>query len=52
MHTRTKARHQLQSYLDEAVDAGADAVVLEYVPEGLKVCFQLDNSGVGRVLEG
>jgi hypothetical protein len=45
------AEQQLQTYLDEAVEAGANAIVLEYVPEGLEVCFMLGDTGAGRVLE-
>ena len=45
------AEQQLQAYLEEAVEAGANAIVLEYVPEGLEVCFMLGDTGAGRVLE-
>ena len=45
------AEHQLQAYLDEAVEAGADTIILEYVPEGLEVCFMLGDTGAGRILE-
>jgi hypothetical protein len=45
------AEHQLQAYLDEAVEAGADAIILEYVPEGLEVCFMFGDTGAGRILE-
>jgi len=31
------AEQQLQAYLEEAVEAGANAITLEYVPEGLEV---------------
>ena len=45
------AEQQLQAYLEEAVEAGADAIVLEYVSEGLEVCFMLGDSGMGRILK-
>ena len=45
------AERQLQAYLDEAVEAGADTIILEYVPEGLEVCFMLGDTGAGRILE-
>ena len=31
--------------------AGANAIVLEYVPESLEVCFMLGDTGAGRILE-
>jgi hypothetical protein len=49
--TQTRAEQQFQSYLDEAVGAGADAILLEYVPERLEVCFMLGDTGAGRVLK-
>jgi hypothetical protein len=45
------AEQQLQAYLDEAVEGGASAILLEYVPEGLEVCFMLGDTGAGRVLK-
>lgn len=45
------AKQRLQAYLEEAVEAGANAIVLEYVPEGLEVCFMLGDTGAGRILE-
>jgi hypothetical protein len=45
------AERQLQAYLDEAIEAGANAIVLEYVPEGLEVCFMLGDTGAGRILK-
>lgn len=45
------AEQQLQTYLEEAVEAGANAIVLEYVPEGLEVCFMFGDTGAGRVLK-
>jgi hypothetical protein len=45
------AEQQLQAYLEEAVEAGANAIVLEYVPEGLEVCFMLGDTGAGRILD-
>lgn len=45
------AEQQLQAYLDEAVEAGADAIILEYVAEGLEVCFMLGDTGAGRILK-
>ena len=45
------AEQQLQAYLEEAVEAGANAIVLEYVPEGLEVCFMLGDTGASRMLK-
>jgi hypothetical protein len=45
------AEQQLQAYLEETVEAGANALILEYVPEGLEVCFMLGDTGAGRVLK-
>jgi hypothetical protein len=45
------AEQQLQAYLDEAAEGGASAILLEYVPEGLEVCFMLGDTGAGRVLK-
>ncbi|MEI6784909.1 MAG: hypothetical protein WCQ21_28770 [Verrucomicrobiota bacterium] len=45
------AEQQLQAYLEEAVEAGANAIVLEYVPEGLEVSFMLGNTGAGLLLK-
>jgi hypothetical protein len=46
-----QAEQQLQAYLDEAVEGGANAIILEYVPEGLEVCFMLGDTGAGRILK-
>jgi hypothetical protein len=45
------AEQQLQAYLEEAVEAGANGIDLEYVPGGLEVCFMLGDTGAGRVLK-
>ena len=45
------AEQQLQACLEEAVEAGANAIVLEYVSEGLEVCFMLGDTGAGRILK-
>ena len=45
------AEQQLQAYLEEAVEGGASAIDLEYVSEGLEVCFMLGDTGAGRVLK-
>ena len=45
------AEQQLQAYLEEAVEGGANAIELEYVPGGLEVCFMLGDTGAGRVLK-
>ena len=45
------AEQQLRAYLDEAVEVGANAIILEYVPEGLEVCFMLGDTGAGRILK-
>ena len=45
------AEQQLEAYLEEAVEAQADAIILEYVPEGLEVCFMLGDTGASRILK-
>ncbi|MCX6926636.1 MAG: hypothetical protein NT154_26025 [Verrucomicrobia bacterium] len=45
------AEQQLQAYLEEAVEGGANAIVFEYDSEGLEVCFMLGNVGAGRILK-
>jgi hypothetical protein len=50
-NVEARAEQQLQSYLAEAVEAGAGEIVLAYVPEGLEVMFMLGDTGAGRVLE-
>jgi hypothetical protein len=49
--TIQSAEQQLQAFLEEAVEGGANAIVLEYVPEGLEVCFMLGDTGGGRILK-
>ena len=53
-NTKNKTK-QPTDYLDrllhEAVEAGADTVELERVPEGLEICFLADGSGIGTVLK-
>jgi hypothetical protein len=46
-----RAVEYLNRILREAVDAGADTVELERVPEGLEICFLAGGSGSGTVLE-
>jgi hypothetical protein len=49
--SETGAEQQLEAYLAEALSAGADEIVLEYVAEGLEVMFMLGDTGAGRVLK-
>lgn len=46
---------QAADYLDrilcQAVEAGADTVELERVPEGLEICFRAASTGIGTVLK-
>lgn len=46
-----QATDYLDRLLHEAVDAGADTVELERVPEGLEICFLVSGSGLGKVLK-
>jgi hypothetical protein len=49
--TERAAEQQLQAYVEEAIEGGANAIVLEYVSEGLEVCFMLGDTGAGRILK-
>jgi len=40
----------LQRILEDAIEAGADAVELEYVDDGLEICCTFGNMGWGHVL--
>ncbi len=40
----------LQSIIETAINEGADAIELEYVPEGLEVTYVTGNMGVGEVV--
>jgi hypothetical protein len=46
-----RATEYLNGLLREAVEAGADAVELERVPEGLEICLLWGGSGAGTVLK-
>ena len=41
----------LRDILDRAVDGGADSIELEYVSEGVEVCFMVGSSGFGHVVD-
>jgi hypothetical protein len=44
------ARAKMQEILDQAIDAGADAVTIEFAKEGgLEVLFVFGNTGVGNI---
>lgn len=46
-----RAEKQLKAYLEEAVSGGADSIILEYVPEGLEICFVFGDTGTGCILK-
>jgi len=46
-----RAIEYLDGLLREAVEAGADTIELERVPEGLEICFLTRGAGGGTVLE-
>lgn len=46
----TEGHQALQRILEDAIDAEADAVELEYVDGGLEICYMIGNTGLGRVL--
>ncbi len=48
---KDQAAEYLDRLLHEAVEAGADTVELERVPEGLEICFLKGGSGLGHVLK-
>lgn len=50
MHFAAAAR-VFPSGNEAEVRPGANALVLEYVPEGLEVCFMLGDTGAGRILK-
>jgi len=45
------AADYLDRLLHEVVEAGADTVELERIPEGLEICFMAGGSGLGNVLK-
>jgi hypothetical protein len=47
---RDEALQKLQQMLEEAVDAGADSIELEYVAEGLEVMYVLGSTSSGDVI--
>ena len=50
-NTETLAIAKMQEIVDEAVDAGADAVTIEFAKEGgLEVLFALGNTSIGGIL--
>ena len=46
-----RAKHVLQSLLEDATEGGADSIDLQYVDEGLEVTFMVGNSGIGSVVD-
>jgi hypothetical protein len=47
---KDKASERLQQILEQAVDGGADSIQLEYVEDGLEVCYMFGSTGIGDVL--
>jgi len=47
---RDEALQKLQQMLEEALDAGADSIELEYVAEGLEVMYVFGSTGSGDVI--
>jgi hypothetical protein len=41
----------LRSILEKALRAGAEAITLEYVDEGLEVCYESGHLGIGEIVE-
>lgn len=50
-HETERAVEYLNRLLDDAVEAGADTVELERVPERLEICFLAGGAGIGTVLK-
>jgi hypothetical protein len=48
--SKIQAIQKLKEILEDAVEAGADSVTLEYVSEGIEVCYMFGNMGLGAVL--
>ena len=46
-----EALQKLQQMLEEAADAGADSIELEYVAEGLEVMYVVGSTGSGDVID-
>lgn len=40
-----------RSMLENAITAGADTITLERVTEGLEVCYESGNFGIGEILD-
>jgi len=47
---KNEARQKLQHIIEEAIDIGADSIELEYVDDGLEVCYMLGSTGFGTLL--
>ena len=47
----TEALQVLGGILEEAMDAGANVVELEYVDSGLEACYMLGNIGIGTPIK-
>lgn len=47
---KNEARQKLQQIIEEALDIGADSIELEYVDDGLEVCYMLGSNGFGMIL--
>jgi len=48
--SKSKAIQKFTEILENAVEAGADSVTLEYETEGIEVCYMFGNMGLGAVL--
>lgn len=48
---KDRALEMLQVAIDDALQAGADSVELEYVAEGLEVTYMFGNNGISRVID-
>jgi hypothetical protein len=45
---KNEALQKLQQILEEAINVGADSIELEYVDDGLEVCYIFGGTGVDR----
>jgi len=48
--SKNKAIQKLTEILEDAIELGADSITIEYVSEGMEVCYMFGNIGLGAVL--
>jgi hypothetical protein len=50
-HMKNNAYKQLERIIETAIKSETESVTLEYVDEGIEVCFICGNTGIGNVID-